>query len=216
MTRAIVDIRAAVRDKRQQLRSADSVSAVLVHRVGVNLQTGVAIGYNAESICDAFTGQDPRWAGVASVTNSQNPYTFYIGGDLGGGQDGLIWQALSLQEIGWHARSASRGSIGIAMIGDFRRKVGRMPSKAQMSSLVWLVSGLCSVLGLEPSCVLGHGEVTGAHGGEKASGEPDACPGDYVDMDRVRAAVGASVGPSCCVTARKALRESGMSFDHSP
>jgi len=212
MMRSIIDISSSVSDGRKQLRSLASISRILVHRVGVDLRGNVVIGYDAESICDAFTGMNPLWRSVWSATGRQNPYSIYIGGDLGGGNDGVMWQALDLTEVGWHARSASRSSIGIAMIGDFRHGCGRMPSRAQMSSLVWVVSSLCSALDIDASRVLGHGEVPEAHGGEKAPGASHACPGGFVDMDRVRSAVAAAAGPSCQISARQVLHRAGLSF----
>lgn len=208
VTRSVVDIREAVKDKRQQMRSLDSISGILVHRVGVNGRTGAVIGYDAESICAAFTGRRPTWAQVASATNSQNPYTFYIGGH--GQHDGMIWQALDLQEIGWHARSYSRKSVGVAMIGDFRSSVDCYPTSAQMESLIWLLSGLSTVL-LDVE-IGGHGEIPEAHGGEKAPGAPDACPGDLVDMDGIRSTVRAMTQSACPVAARQALVAAGVSL----
>ena len=173
-----------VSDGRAQWRSINRVVGLMVHRCGVNSRTGAVIGYDAPAICDAFTGRAPRWRDVAKATNGQNPYTFYIGGNLGPAElDGKVWQALPLDEIGHHALGCSADHIGIALIGDFR--VGPA-SDRQWSAAVDLCADLCLMLSLPPRHVVGHGEMTQAHKGIKAPGQPGACPGDLLVMDAFR------------------------------
>lgn len=210
--RCVIDIRGEVSDGRAQRRSFESIQGVAVHRVGVDVVEGIVIGHDAESICRAFTGRDPSWPTVAKATGGQNPYSFYVGGSHGGMSDGVIWQTLDITEIGWHARSASRSYLGVALIGDFRSGAGDMPSRWQMDSLIWLLSGLCAALSIGPSMVRGHGEIPGAHSGEKSPGAPYACPGDLVDMGRVRAAVAAASTLGCKDAARMMLESAGASF----
>ena len=176
-----------VRDGREQLRDVGAIRGIMIHRCGVDLVGGFAIGYDALSICDAFTGRDPRWPTVAKVTGRQNAYTFYIGGNTGPEHfDGKIWQALDIGEIGHHGRRFSASHLGIALIGDFRK---RPPGEKQWDSAIDLCSDLCLYLGILASRVVGHGEVKHAHGGEKAPGEPAACPGDFCVMDAMRSAI---------------------------
>lgn len=177
----------AVRDQRYQQRELTDIRGLMVHRVGVNMRTGVVLGYEAVEICDAFTGRVPRWYDVAAVTGRQNPYTFYVGGDRGNTElDGKVWQALELEEIGHHARRYSRSFVGIGLIGDFRLVP---PGEQQYHEAVRLCADLCLMLGLTPSSVVGHGEIKGAHGGEKAPGKAAACPGDFLDMSALRSSV---------------------------
>lgn len=176
-----------VRDHADQRRDLNKIRGIMVHRCGINLRTGVIIGYDAVEICDAFTGRDERWASVAEHTNNQNPYTFYVGGARGHvDSDGKVWQALELNEIGHHARGLSPSHIGIGLIGDFRVD---SPSAMQWGAAVGLVADLCLMLCLKSSRVLGHGEAPKAHGGDKAPGHPGACPGDKLSMDVFRGSV---------------------------
>lgn len=176
-----------VRDHKDQERSIGAIEGIMLHRAGVDLRSGVVIGYDAVEIAEAFIGRNPRWKSVAKVTGSQNAYTFYIGGDVGPGQfDGRIWQALPLDEVGHHGRRFSWGHIGIACIGDFRV---RPPSEKQWSAAVDLCGDLCLFLGIISRRVVGHGEIPNAHAGNKAPGKPAACPGDLWDMVAFREAV---------------------------
>lgn len=176
-----------VRDHYEQERDIDVITGVMVHRVGVDLKTGVVIGHDALEIAEAFIGKNPRWKSVAKVTGNQNAYTFYVGGDLGPTNlDGHVWQALPIDEVGHHARRWSRYHIGIAMVGDFRV---RPPSDKQWNAAVDLCSDLCLLFGVISKRVVGHGEVEGAHGGGKAPGKRGACPGDLWDMHAFREAV---------------------------
>lgn len=176
-----------VRDHKRQTRSLDDLKGLMLHRCGVNAKTGVVIGYDAIEICDAFTGRDARWTSVAKATGHQNPYTFYIGGARGHDDlHGKVWQALELDEIGHHALTESKRYIGIALIGDFREDV---PGALQWGVAVSLCSDLCLALGLTPNKVVGHGEIDAAHGGDKAPGQPAACPGDRLAMTAVRQSV---------------------------
>lgn len=176
-----------VRDDDRDERPAEALAGIMVHRVGVDLQTGVVLGYDARSICDAFLGRVPKWAEVARATGGENAYSLLIGGDLGPGDlDGQVWQALPLDEIGWHGRRFSAPYLGIACIGDFREQA---PSPLQLGNLISLCGDLCLALDLGVGRVVGHGEVPGAHDGSKAPGQPAACPGDLLDMDRLRGAI---------------------------
>ena len=173
-----------VRDHRYQHRPMSSVKGIMLHRVGVDLVTGIVIGYEAVEICDAFCGRQPRWHRVAAVTGGQNPYTFYVGGDRGHlDLHGKLWQALELTEIGHHGRSASRSHIGIGLIGDFRVQP---PGAKQWGAAVSLCADLCLTYDVPSKRVVGHGEVPSAHGGEKAPGRGAACPGHLLPMDVFR------------------------------
>lgn len=194
-------------------RPVDELEGIMIHRVGLDYQTGVVLGYDARSICDAFLGRIPKWAEVAKATGGENAYTLLIGGDAGPLElDGKIWQALPLDEKGHHARRFSAPYLGIACIGDFRARAGRPPSRCQLSSLVSVVSDLCLALGFGAGDVVGHGEVRGSHDGSKAPGKPAACPGDLLDMRELRSLVGDEmVGPGRAAAAAR-LSGAGLVF----
>jgi hypothetical protein len=202
-----------VRDHDQDDRPADKLVGIMIHRVGLDYQTGVVLGYDARSICDAFLGRVPKWAEVARATGSENAYTLLIGGDAGPLEfDGRIWQALALDEKGQHARRFSAPYLGVACIGDFRARIGRPPSRRQHSSLVSVVSDLCLALGFGPSAVVGHGEVRGSHDGSKAPGKPAACPGDLLDMRELRKLIAGEMPFVSRAAARARLSGAGLVF----
>lgn len=158
----------------------------MIHRVGIDKKNGIVLGHTGPEISDAFTGRNPDWPDVAKATNGQNAYTFLIGGDQGDPiHDGRIWQCLTIDEIGWHARSASREFVGIGCIGDFRAD---SPPSKQWKAAALLASVILEAIGSDH--LSGHGEIATAHGGEKAPGQPYACPGDLWSMSDFRKDVG--------------------------
>ncbi len=210
----IQPIIAEVYDGRQLKRDVAGVIGLMIHRCGVDGQTGVVLGYDAVSICDHFTGADKTYPEVARATGSQNAYTFFIGGDFGPENlDGQIWQALPLTEIGHHARRFSRPYIGIGCIGDFRVGHGQPPSSRQWGSCLELCSLLCLYFRLQPTQVKGHGEVRGAHGGNKAPGRSAACPGDQFDVEQLRDEIAQRMVEQSASSARLRLAASGLVFD---
>jgi hypothetical protein len=168
-------------------RDINAIQGIMVHRVGVDLKARppTVVGRSALEICQAFQGKVKHLLDVARATGYQNPYTVIIGGDqVGAVHDGTIWQVMPLDEVGWHARRWSRGYIGVACIGDFRVQA---PSRRQRAALVFTLAVLCGRLGLLPyKQIKAHGEVAGAHDGTKAPGQPNACPGDLLNMDLLR------------------------------
>ncbi len=205
----IENIISAVKDRRQRERDPESTKGIAIHRCGVNRQTGVVLGYDAKSICDAFLGRVPEWTEVAKATGGENAYTFFVGGNLGPNElDGVVWQALPLSEVGYHARRFSKSHIGVALIFDGRYD---QPSLKQYSMAVRLVAELCEMLGLDPyRDVKGHGEIKGAHSGSKAPGQPEACPGhpENINLNIFRDDVAIRMHPG----ARRRLYELGLIF----
>lgn len=207
----IESIIADVFDKKVDDRPVDQLIGIMIHRVGLDYQTGVVLGYDARSICDAFLGRVEKWSEVARATGSENAYTLLIGGDAGPAElDGKIWQALPLDEKGQHARRFSAPYLGIACIGDFRARIGRHPSRPQRSSLVSVVSDLCIALGFGSADVVGHGEIRGSHDGSKARGKPAACPGDLLDMRELRKLIAGEMPVTSRGAARARLSGAGL------
>jgi len=202
-----INIIGQVADGHDQSRDIEKIEGVMIHRVGVDHQTGVVLGYDGLMVAEVFTGRRPEWEEVAKVTGRQNAYSILIGGDCGPAKfDGEIWQALALDEIGHHARRFSAPYIGVGCIGDFRT---RRPSPKQWASLADVCAELCTSFGWNPyQAVKGHGEVPEAHGGEKARGKPAACPGDLLDMYVLRDDVAMLAKDQ----ARRRLHEAGLVF----
>lgn len=179
----ILDIRDKLDDRRSRMRNR--VEGIMVHRCGVNLRDKITIGYDGLTIGKAFIGKSPQWEEVAKATGHENAYTCYIGGNLGPPEfDGVIWQALALDDIGAHARRFSARFIGLGLIADPRVQP---VSESQRWSLIELMAMICPAFDLDPyRHIRGHGEVKDSHDGSKAPGKINACPGDTLNMNLVR------------------------------
>jgi len=199
----IENIVGEVDDGKSNKKGWDSIRGIAVHRVGLDDNTGVVLGYDGVSICKQFT-DNPK---VAKYTGAQLPYTFIIGGDRGPEEfDGKIWQCLEIGDIGFHARRFSAEYIGVALVGDFRKLY---PSESQRSALVDLLASLCAGWGIDPyRQIKGHGEIQGAHDGSKANGMYNACPGDMCNMFEIRDDVSTIMKDG----ARQALLDAGLGF----
>ena len=180
-------------DARHLYRDATELGGFAVHRCGVNLVDGIVLGYDAIRVVEAFIGRRPEWIEVAKATGDQNAYTLLIGGDLGPPQyDGVIWQALPVDDVGMHARRFSAPYLGIGLIADPRKKA---ISVKQRASLVWLLGALARACTRDPyRSIRGHGEIDGAHDGTKAVGRHNACPGDLLAMNELRDDVAQAMG----------------------
>jgi len=194
-------------DGQPRERDFEKLQGIMVHRCGVDLQTGTVLGYDGRSVCDAFLGRVGRFRDVAQATGGQNAYSIYIGGDLGPEEfDGKIWQALPLDEVGYHGRRFSVAYLGIGLIFDGRE---RAASPAQYASLVDLCAELCAAWTWDPyKKIKAHGEVPKAHNGTKAPGEPAACPGDLLGMNALRDDVSTMMKDR----ARRSLYDAGLIF----
>ena len=201
---------AEVSDGHPMIRDWTKIQGGAVHRVGLDDQTGVVLGYDAVSISAHFTGEDTTYPLVARATGGQLAYSIMIGGDRGPPDlDGVVWQTLPLDDYGHHARRFSKPWIGIGCIGDFRKDVGRPMSPSQRASLVDILALITPALGWDPyRDIKGHGEIKGAHGGEKTPGKPAACPGDWVAMNTIRDDVATLARDG----ARRRLHEAGVIF----
>lgn len=195
-------------DGKHRERDFEKLKGIAIHRCGVDLRTGVTLGYSAPDVLDAFLGRREEFSAVAKATGSENAYSIYIGGKLGEPEfDGQIWQALPLSEVGYHARRFSAPYLGIGMIGDFRVQPS---STRQYNSLIWLLTEICRAFTFDPyKCVSGHGELKNAHDGSKAPGKPNACPGDLLVMNHVRDDTAVEMREA----ARQRLHESGLVFE---
>lgn len=203
----IINIIDEVADGHDQRRDIGSCLGIMIHRAGVDLQTGVELGFDGLTLAEVFIGRRAEWDEVAKVTGYQNAYSLYVGGDVGPAKyDGKVWQALALDEIGHHARRFSEPYIGVCAIGDFRK---RPPSQKQWDILIDVCAELCSAFSWNPyKRIKGHGEVPKAHDGSKAPGQPAACPGDLFSMYAFRDDV-AFVEKN---NARRRLNEEGLVF----
>lgn len=183
----IIDIIEQSRKSGAPTRAVHQLSTIAIHRVGVDLETGVDLG-SPPDICRRFI-DDPE---IAKYTGGQVPYTFMVD------RDGTIWQPLSLSDIAPHARRWNHTAVGIACVGDFRHEP---PTKAQRFSLEEFCAELVQMLGLNTSAVKGHDELPGG------SADPSKrCPGKYLNMD----ALGLSVAEMIKTTAGLRLMSAGV------
>jgi hypothetical protein len=179
----------------------DNIEGIMLHRAGIDLHAGIILGVSGPELVDIFTGHNPRFPSVTEATGRRNPYTLYIGGHREA--DGIVWQAIHLNEVGPHARCWSHSYIGIACIGDFRHEE---PSPAQRNALIDLLAGICAAFAFDPyRAIRGHGEV---QGGEKAPSAPGACPGSMMDLNAIRYDTEQVMKERAC----RALLERGIVF----
>ena len=160
-------------DKKAAPRKCESVSLMVVHRIGPKL--GEVNVHGAEDIASAFS-KHHEWH-----TGGQMPYNFVIR------EDGVVEQALAMNDAGMHSLKFNASSIGVALIGDFRTAP---PTAAQLEALT-----LLSMLWVQhcwargkfdkvDALVKGHDELPGA-----SSDKNKACPGYKLDMKALRASV---------------------------
>lgn len=102
---------------------------------------------------------------------------------------GKIKQGRADAVIGAHAFGANAHSLGILMVGDFRKVP---PGDAQMNALVQVCAILCKRHGIDPKKIIGHRDVAKLFPGGAASD----CPGDalYKLLPEVRRRVGDYLG----------------------
>jgi hypothetical protein len=184
----IEDVIAQVNDGKRSLRDLLKLSLIVVHRCGKDLKFGIDLGDTAPEICAHYTGKDDKYPEVAKATGHEIAYTFMVGGDLGDPAfDGVIWQCLSLDDVGRHAKKWNTPAIGVSVIADPRV---RPCSSKQMQSLIDLLTILSMVIKGEPSsCIKGHMELPGS------SSDPNKlCPGPLLPMDVMREDVTAARG----------------------
>ncbi len=77
----IVNVIDRVSDKKKTDRDWRELDGAMIHRVGVDDETGVVLGYDAVSISDHFTGRNTHYPTVARATGGQIAYSLMIGGD---------------------------------------------------------------------------------------------------------------------------------------
>jgi hypothetical protein len=202
MTLTIINVIDLVDDGKPAPRNFDQCDTVAVHRCGKDLIYGIDLGDTAEEICAHFTGRNDRYPDVAKATGGQLAYSLMIGGDLGDPRwDGVIWQCLPVDDVGFHARRWSKPAIGVALIADPRKKP---PSAKQRDALIDLLALLSVGFGFDPfKAIKGHDELPGG------SGDPNKrCPGPLLPMNPLRADVADIVRDG----ARQRLYEAGMVF----
>lgn len=206
----IANVIKRVYDDSKRERNWEKLHGAMIHRVGVDDQTGIVLGYDAISISDHFTGKDGQYPSVAKATGGELAYSIMIGGDRGPPRfDGKIWQTLPLDEVGYHGRRFSVPYLGIGCIGDFREGVGQPMSPKQYNSLVDSLVLVCNAFSWDPYRDLkGHGEVPKAHDGSKAPGRPAACPGDLLNLNFLRDDVATLIRDN----ARRYLHAAGLVF----
>jgi len=144
----------------------------IVHRLSLTRET-IA---NPNPVLDCnLTSEDivVRFGNTLMGTGGRTPYHIHIFGD------GRIEQVLPLTIRGAHANGYNWRSVAVALIGNTDE---RACSLAQYDALIWVsraLRGLNKGLAVE-----GHTYLPGA------SNDPyKRCPGLYLDMNKVRAAV---------------------------
>lgn len=200
----IVDIIDDVDDEKERQR--DKAQGITIHRCGIDRKSGVILGFDGRAVCDAFSGRTPGLEEAAEATGYENPYTILFGGICGPPElDGIIWQALALDDVGPHAKRWSSSTIGFGLIFDGR--VGP-PSAIQYENVVDLSAIFCTANAWDPyRLIRGHGELPGATE-SKRPGQPYACPGDLLSMNVLRDDVAIAMREGGC----RSLHDLGIVF----
>lgn len=147
------------RHERWPKRSLAAIREIVVHRFSLKGISHEKL--TADEVADFFE-REPMWVGV------RMPYHFVIR------TDGTIEQALPLGVVGHHASGRNRNSVGIAVIGDFTKK---MPTKAQESSLYILCRVIKDKIGQEAKITR-----------HRPMNDPDKdCPGKLFDLEGILA-----------------------------
>lgn len=164
----------ACRDWRKRTRDFDAIDLVVFHRIslakdGPEEYPDVAPLSDEETDAAAIAARfrDTRRYRPGAYTGGEMPYQVIIG------TDGAVFQAAELSDNAPHARIYNERSIGVGVVGDFRRY---MPTDRQVASCV-LVGAAMVAAGLDLN---GHDELPGAARPGKE------CPGRWFDMVQLR------------------------------
>ena len=140
-------------------------TAIILHHSG---------GANGNAaIFDKWHKEGMKWSGVG--------YDFVIGNGTNSGDGQVeVTYRWNNQQTGAHCRTpnnwANKKAIGICLVGDFNKK---MPSWAQMQSVLKLVRFLQKRYGISKTRIYSHRFVPGAN--------PTDCPGKKFPMNRLKA-----------------------------
>ena len=150
-----------------ETREVHEITHVVVHRIEVS-QEDDSFDDTPEEIA-RFFGEHP--IGVAA-TGGAMPYALLVTAQ------GELIQTIALRFVCPHVRAHNRSSIGVGVIGDFRR---RSPSAPQRAALLGLLAALLQRFSLPISAVVAHDELTDAsHDPEKI------CPGSRLSVESLR------------------------------
>tara|TARA_R100000234_G_scaffold37634_1_gene22268 strand:+ start:1762 stop:2322 length:561 start_codon:yes stop_codon:yes gene_type:complete len=178
----VEDVIAQCDDGKPRRRDFESVTKLIVHRIGGEL------GKDAIEIAKSF--QDTRRFKAGAYTDGNMPYHFIIT------RHGRVQQALTLGDHAPHAKRFNSTGLAVALIGDFRV----YPPSFEQYEALKRFAGFWRLYGLE---VHGHTELHGA------SSDPNkACPGHLLNMQKLRA----DADEVAAELARGMLEFQGVSF----
>lgn len=157
-------------NRRLQRRDKKNITTLVVHRIEVS-QEDRTYSDSAQDVVRFFL-EHP--IGV-KATGGDIPYPLIVE------PSGAVVQTVPLGCVTPHAVSHNPVGIGIACVGDFRR---RPPSGPQKEALVTLCAQLIEALQLDIQALRGHDELVGG------SRDPEkVCPGEFLSMQELRVAV---------------------------
>lgn len=173
------------------VRARGDIHGVVVHRIEVS-QEDPSYGDDPSEIMRFFATHPVG----REATGGVMPYALVID------SAGAVTQCVPLDRVAPHARAFNPTTIGVACVGDFRK---RPTTEAQHRSLVAVCAQLAQELGLDVANVQGHDELAGA------SRDPSKqCPGAHLSMPRLRDAVASALrGPGPKVALRWELPRDG-------
>ncbi len=155
-------------------RRREALRGVVVHRIEVSQEDARFADTPAEII--RFFAEHP--VGVAA-TGGKMPYPVLID------PAGDVTQTVPLGLVTPHAKVHNPTTIGVACIGDFRR---RPPTEAQRGAVIRVAAALLADLGLDGARLFGHDELPDGRGDPTKE-----CPGAGMDVPRLRDEVTAAL-----------------------
>lgn len=139
-------------------RDVSRIKRIIVHRAGGPGWPG--------STEDLVRELCPHWPGQST------PYWAFVE------PSGRVAVVTNLKDKGSHAASYNTSSLGVAVIGDFRKNT---PSEAQRRALLRLLQWCCERFSFRAKDVYGHTELPGS---TRTPGKE--CPGWMLDMNALR------------------------------
>ena len=152
---------------RFKAREPADVTGVIVHRIEVS-QEDPSYGDTPVEVARFFR-EHP--IGV-KATGGDMPYPIVVD------RDGNVTQTVPLRFITPHAKAHNPRTVGIGVIGDFRKAP---PSASQRAAVIAVCAALLTRFGLPVESISGHDELQGG------SSDPDKiCPGPGLSPADVR------------------------------
>lgn len=160
--------------KLTELVGGPRIDSLIIHHTAGSRQNTV------EDIDTYHRQMHPTWGGIAYqyALRQHRDGLPLVEIAKGREHDGGPWLGLAGTHVMGEVNSHS---VAVVLIGDFDRQAGKPVPEPMYQTLIALLGTWCVAWDLGPSDIYGHHEVPG---------NATSCPGDLIDLDRVRLDVG--------------------------